>query len=580
MKAMSHTYHLLRRNGVWSYRRRVPTHLVEKFGKEFIQFSLATRNLKEALKRRAAEDLKWSTRFEAAENSLCRGGSETNGEPGAAARALSRQDVVRLVQDYVERTDERARDRFDRDPPATEEERAEMKADVEIGQQIVRNLDDPRAHEFIYSEGQKILRHAGVEDESALGAELAEFVRRALLELDQRMLARLDNDHRHPFFDQLFNPARLREVTFANLADQFMKLTEEDAAINRTSQKWVDKQRANIALLREVIGDATPIRDVDYDACLRVRSVLAGLPVKRTRNYGGLSVEEAIARAKADAKPLLAPATQGRYLATLKAILDLAAKKRLIAVNPAAGLSPLKRDDVAAADKRDPFTPKQISQFFQCEFYQRCAASGPFPYRFDKTGGWRFWLPPIMLLAVMRPNEVCQLQIDDIRRTDDGTWYFDIVASDHGDDAVSAKSLKTGSSRRRVPIHPELIAMGFLQFVDDRRKSGTGPRLFPRLTPDRYGNYACTPSKRFNDTHLCKAIDVSERQSLYSFRHSARDALRRIGAPPDVLQALGWSQGKLVSDDYGEKCNPDHLVQFVKQIAYPGLDLSHLYAKS
>ena len=53
---MSQTYHLLRRNGVWSYRRRVPTHLVETFGKEFIQFSLATRNLKEAQKRRAAED--------------------------------------------------------------------------------------------------------------------------------------------------------------------------------------------------------------------------------------------------------------------------------------------------------------------------------------------------------------------------------------------------------------------------------------------------------------------------------------------------------------------------------------------
>src|ERR687895_1060930 len=82
MTAMSHTYHLMRRNGVWSYRRRVPTHLVESFGKEIIQFSLATRNLKEALKRRAAEDLKWSTRFEAAEKDLGRGGSETNREPG------------------------------------------------------------------------------------------------------------------------------------------------------------------------------------------------------------------------------------------------------------------------------------------------------------------------------------------------------------------------------------------------------------------------------------------------------------------------------------------------------------------
>ena len=62
---MSQTYHLIKRNGVWSYRRRVPTHLVRLLGKKTIQFSLHTASLKEAKKRRAAEDLKWSTRFEA-----------------------------------------------------------------------------------------------------------------------------------------------------------------------------------------------------------------------------------------------------------------------------------------------------------------------------------------------------------------------------------------------------------------------------------------------------------------------------------------------------------------------------------
>ena len=36
-----------------------------------IQFSLETSSLKEAKKRRAAEDLKWSTQFEAAENGGC-----------------------------------------------------------------------------------------------------------------------------------------------------------------------------------------------------------------------------------------------------------------------------------------------------------------------------------------------------------------------------------------------------------------------------------------------------------------------------------------------------------------------------
>jgi hypothetical protein len=67
MNTMSATHHLTRRDGVWYYRRRVPTPLVPKLGKKVIQFSLETSSLKEAKKRRAAEDLKWTTRFEAAE---------------------------------------------------------------------------------------------------------------------------------------------------------------------------------------------------------------------------------------------------------------------------------------------------------------------------------------------------------------------------------------------------------------------------------------------------------------------------------------------------------------------------------
>jgi hypothetical protein len=50
MKKVSSKHHLSRRNGVYNYRRRVPTHLVEALGKKMIQFSLGTSNLSEAKK--------------------------------------------------------------------------------------------------------------------------------------------------------------------------------------------------------------------------------------------------------------------------------------------------------------------------------------------------------------------------------------------------------------------------------------------------------------------------------------------------------------------------------------------------
>ena len=124
-----------------------------------------------------------------------------------------------------------------------------------------------------------------------------------------------------------------------------------------------------------------------------------------------------------------------------------------------------------------------------------------------------------------------------------------------------------------------MLPWAILEFVDDRRKTGSSPLLFPILKPDQDGNYAWYPSQRFNQKFLPEAVAMTERQSLYSLRHSARDALRQIDAPPDVLQALGWSQGRLVSDDYGDKSDPDHLMKYVKRIGYPGLDLSFLYVR-
>ena len=273
--------------------------------------------------------------------------------------------------------------------------------------------------------------------------------------------------------------------------------------------------------------------------------------------------------------------TQHQYLGALRDVLDLALRKRLITVNPAEGMRPLKRDAVAAGDKRRPFTLEQIASFFKNEFYCECAKH-PLPFAHDKSG-WRFWLPPISLFMSMRPNEAAQMRVADVKQTPDGTWYLHIIATaDEADGAAEnegKKTLKTKTSRRKIPLHPELIKLGFLQFVEQRKTNG-GKRLFPTLKPDKYGNHASYALKRFRDTFLPDAIKIEDRQSFYSFRHSWRDAARRSNAPSATLEAVGgWNQGKLTSDTYGDKFDPDHQLQFVEQISFPGLDLSPLYTK-
>ena len=59
-----------------------------------------------------------------------------------------------------------------------------------------------------------------------------------------------------------------------------------------------------------------------------------------------------------------------------------------------------------------------------------------------------------------RLNEICQLDIADVKQDGD-TWFLNIT--DEGDDN---KRIKSKAGRRKVPLHSELIRLGFLDFVD------------------------------------------------------------------------------------------------------------------
>lgn len=558
MKKVADTHHLVRRNGVWYYRRRVPKELVAALGRTYIQHSLGTSQKKEATQRREIEDVKWSAHFAALL-------ADQAGPPLASATPslISKSELVDRVRRYVDEMDARFSARYAVEGPETEQQKRDMAVDIKVGISMLQTPDDPRGQERVFVAEQAIL-----DGEPPTGAEgpsyaaFAELVRRALLELDRRRLARVSDDHASTFFDALFDPDRPPVPTFGEIASQFLEWRLTEAAANRVGQKFVDKITACVALVSEIVGPATPVTAVDFDIVQKVRGIVARTPANRTKIYGELPLKQAIERAEADGRPALSPVTQQSYLRALTDILDLAFKKRLIPSNPAEGVSPVKRETITPENKRRPFDAEQLAQFFTCAYYQKCARSGPQPFAYDEDG-WRFWLPLISLFTGARPNEICQLEVHDIRQTDAGAWYFDIaIMSDDDADAgerrgVERKKLKTLYSRRKIPIHTQLVRMGILRFVMERRKAGQ-TRLFPTLKPSAAGYLSEYPMKRFRETFFPQAIKLKERQSFYSFRHNCRDALRAIEAPPDTLLALGaWSQARLTSDNYGTRANPD-----------------------
>lgn len=560
---MSGSQNLIRRGDVWYYNRRVPTHLVSVLGRSLIRETLDTRDKSEAKKRRALKDVEWDARLEELEAT------------GVTSPQQPASDVTALVRSYVERKSAEMEKRFAIDPPTDSEVRTERMAEADQTVAILRDPANPELGPWVTRVTTDILQEgsASIPAEGEEYAKVASVVVRGLVELTRREAALYQGDRSRSYFDHLFGPTHTAPVPFRQIANQFLAQRKEEAKANRRSQKWIDKIDALVGTICELIGEETPVAEIDYDACQQMRSLVAKLPANRLKLYSKLSVRKAIERAEKDGRSTLAPLTQGEYIATFKSIMELAAAKKHIGHNPASSLRALTQDTLAPHEKRLPLTLDQIATFFGSEFYRSCALEAAKPYE-RKDRDWRFWLPLICLFMGTRPNEVCQLTKNDVGKTQEGIWYIDV--DDSGGEVT--KTIKTATSRRRVPVHPELERIGFADFAEARRKAKDGPYLLPNLKDDGYGNRARYALRRFNEAFLPAAITLGDRQSFYSLRHSFRDALRRVDAPSYALKALGgWSQGNLVSDNYGNQFDLTLLARWIEKVAYPGLDLSFLY---
>jgi integrase len=139
-----------------------------------------------------------------------------------------------------------------------------------------------------------------------------------------------------------------------------------------------------------------------------------------------------------------------------------------------------------------------------------------------------YWVPLIALFSGMRLREIIQMQVADIK-TQDGVDYFDVTAIGQGMDgdeeggASEEKSLKTASSRRRIPIHKSLRELGFMEFVALRRSAAL-TRLFPEYSKAKDDDsWSKQFSKRFRQFRVSIGVKRSG-VTFRSLRHNVEDA--------------------------------------------------------
>lgn len=92
-----------------------------------------------------------------------------------------------------------------------------------------------------------------------------------------------------------------------------------------------------------------------------------------------------------------------------------------------------------------------------------------------------YWLPLLALFTGARKGELAKLRAEDVAKDDaTGCYMLSITEDKH-----EGKSLKTASSWRTVPVHPELTRLGFLDLVEAAKVWGDGDWLLPTVSTAR-----------------------------------------------------------------------------------------------
>ncbi|MCK0751295.1 site-specific integrase [Chromohalobacter japonicus] len=236
--------------------------------------------------------------------------------------------------------------------------------------------------------------------------------------------------------------------------------------------------------------------------------------------------------------------------------------------NPLAGLKVKLK--ASAREERSPFQVSDLKAIFHAPVFTGCKSLHHWrqPGTLIPRNSGMFWTPLISLFSGMRMGEVLQLYVSDIRE-DQGIHYIDI------NDAGQDKSLKTSSSSRTVPVHDELIRLGFLDHVQLMHQQGS-QRLFPDMEMGNDGYYSSVYSKRFRA--LLDHLKIKHgKNSFHSFRHNFEDACRNSGISKEVMDALQGHTEAGMSGRYGSGYALGTLSDAIHRLEYRGLDLSHLH---
>lgn len=240
----------------------------------------------------------------------------------------------------------------------------------------------------------------------------------------------------------------------------------------------------------------------------------------------------------------------------VKSLLKYAAQElEVIPKSPWIGLDIKSRTTA----KRQPWSDEHLRTLLAHEIWRQ----GKLPADTKAGGLAAYWIPLIAMYTGARCSELCQLNVRDICTTGNTPT---VKITDDGE----GQHVKSSAGHRVLPIHSELIRLGFLDYVH----ASTGTHLWPDL-PQREGKPGGYFSQYFGT--LRKSLGIPVHTVFHSFRHTVRTALTESRIPETTIdRILGHESGGSVGARVYTHVAMESLKLAIETLRYPAQNLTRL----
>lgn len=312
-----------------------------------------------------------------------------------------------------------------------------------------------------------------------------------------------------------------------------------------------DKIRSRIAHFIDVMGNLT-LGELDRDVVkvyvAKMQKMPGNLYLMR-RRYAAEDLNQLIEKALTAGEATMTKDAIERHITALGAMLEWARRETWLIGNPTENVLAKRKRKNKDQDKRYQFTEEELKLIFSASWF-KIGAGEPNQFgRYINFRPYHYWLPLLALYTGGRINELCQLYLSDIRVSESGVAYLDFNLDTPDkvmdDERETDKSLKTPNAQRQMPIHPELIKLGFLKYVEALKVDGR-ERLFPELKHHEIKGYRGYASKWFNENYLGKQLEMPRdgKRVFHSLRHNYVNHLDRLELSERMIaQLVGHARG-------------------------------------